>query len=194
MITRFSWYWNRRVRASPQWRQLHSWTKLHEIYHSMQWLKLNHFNMLDFPADSCLSIPHQVGRLKGNKAELSETKSIKSPAVHHVAWPWELALKCYHLVKGLPKKKHHLTPKTRWWFQPVWKILVKMEIFPKWGRWLPSISCPLACRLQLWPGIRCTGFCTGKLLRLVVRKSELQNPREVGGKPLSSKHESYIYI
>ena len=95
----------------------------------------------------------------------------------------------------LTKKKHHLTPKTRWWFQPVWKILVKMEIFPiKWGRWLPSISCPLACRLQLWPGIRCTGFCTGKLLRLVVRKSELQNPREVGGKPLSSKHESYIYI
>lgn len=58
----------------------------------MQWLKLNQNNkheafqyVRDFPADSCLSIPHQVGRLNGNKAELSETKSIKSPAVHHVA-------------------------------------------------------------------------------------------------------------
>ena len=38
----------------------------------------------DFPADSCLSIP-QVGILKGNEAELSETKSVKSPVVHHVA-------------------------------------------------------------------------------------------------------------
>ena len=29
------------------------------------------------------------------------------------------------------KKKKKKSNKTGWWFQPIWKILVKLEIFPK---------------------------------------------------------------
>ena len=42
-------------------------------------------------------------------------------------------------VKGLKKGQSHVKSagallgedKTVWWFQPIWKILVKLEIFPK---------------------------------------------------------------
>ena len=38
-----------------------------------------------------------------------------------------------HPLQALPQKIR-CKPKTSWWFQPLWKILVKLDIFPKYGQ------------------------------------------------------------
>ena len=40
--------------------------------------------------------------------------------------PWD-----FHQKVGNPEIRIWSKPDTSWWFQPIWKILVKMEIFPK---------------------------------------------------------------
>ena len=52
-----------------------------------------------------------------------------TPANKHIRWIrnrfWNLKFKLHHGLQQM------MFAKASWWFQPIWKILVKLEIFPK---------------------------------------------------------------
>ena len=87
---------------------------------------VNHFSSFDRPSSPsipCLNEPQFkiTNSSKWMNQYLSPKISAKNKLIEKYVSKWESS----------PKKKRMKTKKTSWWFQPIWKILVKLDHFPR---------------------------------------------------------------
>ena len=97
-------------------------------------------------------VDHRVIKTYRKQTFHSDTKTKsrkchKTPEQFFIETVWSLSF--WHIPST--QKKQKLTP--RWWFQPIWNILVKMEIFPKFrGENSKYWSCHHLDPVFNWPG------------------------------------------